>query len=216
MADRKLKRDEQKTRRELELVFQASFKQETKSAGWGYLKPTPYKRIGEWFITLHPMIWKDAEKAELWAMVKPFGIDDLVSRILGFAGLDGEPLSLRARGPHCLVPPMFTTSIETHGDLGEMVDLAMKFEKMVADRVRTMTLDDFIVFSTDNRPPGKVSLNEAATLILAGRLDQAAALCESAVASKQWGGPARATEAGQVIGFFELALAWLRNSARQK
>jgi hypothetical protein len=214
VSGRKLTREEQKARRELEKAFQASLKQQVKAAGWGYIKPTSYKRIGEWLVALHPVVWTDAERSEMWAWVKPFPIDDLISRILGFEGLDGKPLSLLARGPHCLVRPMYICAVESGGDLNRMTGLASEFSKKVTASVEALALGDFIAFTADDVPVGKVSVNQVAALILAGRSDEATALCEKAVAAKQWGGPARAAADGSVVGFFELALAWLRKGPK--
>ena len=210
MNDRKLTRDEKKARRELDKAFQAAHKQQAKAAGQGYLKPTAFKRIGEWFVTLDPVIYTDAARAELQATVKPFAIDDLISRILGFDGLDGSPLSLRARGPHALVLPIWTRDIETGGNVEAMLSLSADFAEEVASKVQSLSLVNFIEFISKDGPAGQVSYNHVAAMILANRPDEALVLCEKAVASKQWGGPARVTEDGRMVGFFELAMGWLR------
>ena len=210
MTERKLNREEQKARRGLEKAFQSGLKLQAKATGWGYLKPSFFKRIGDWFVDLHPTFWTDAERSKISACVKPFAIDDLMSRILGFEGLDGPPLSLRARGPHCLVRPMFDRSVECGGDVDRMLDIAADFSIVVTSDVKALSLDDFIDFTADDVPEGQVSVNQVGALILAGRSEEAVVLCNKAVAARQWGGPARTSADGRIVGFFELARAWLQ------
>jgi hypothetical protein len=211
VTEKKLTRGEKKARKELSKAFDASFKIEAKQAGWGYIKPTAFKRIGDWFVCLNPSISTEAERAQLMGTVKPFAIDDLMSKILGFGGLEGTPLSLRARGPYSLVVPMFTTSIEAGGRVDAMVGLASDFMREIEPRAGQLTYEDFITF-VDDRPSGTVGDNQVAARILAGRKEEALSLCESAIASKQHGSNARVTEDGQIVSFFELARHWIRNS----
>ena len=206
---RKLTRDEKKARRDLEKSFQAEFKKQSKAAGWSYLKPTAFKRMGEWFVGLNPIIWTDAKRAQLQVTVKPYDLDDLMSRILGFGGLDGSPLSLRTRGPHALVVPIWSHNIESEGDLDKMLSNSTEFIDEVPSKLATLSLDDFIKFVATGGPANSVSYNHVAALILAKHPGEAHALCQQAIASKQWGGPARMTESGQIIGFFELTKQWL-------
>ncbi|OWQ94417.1 hypothetical protein CDQ91_15700 [Sphingopyxis witflariensis] len=205
MSETKLNGAEKRARRELGKLFDAAWKREAKAAGWGYLKPTSFKRIDDWFVYLDPEISTERNSSKISAAVKPFAIDDLMSRILGFEGLDGTPLSLRARGPHCLVVPMFSSSIE--GDLNRMIELATEFSKTMPVRVEGLTLADFADFSA--APAGHVSAEQVAALILAGEEEEAAKLCDLAIAIKQWGGPARTTADGKIVSFFHFARQWI-------
>lgn len=216
MAERKLTREEKSARRSLEKAFQTAHKQQAKSAGWGYLKPTAFKRIGEWFVTLDPIIWTDAERAQLQATIKPFAIDDLMSHIMGHGGLDGSPLSLRARGPHTLVIPMWTQDIEAEGNIDAMLRLSADFAEEVCAKVQSLLLDDFIEFVSRDYPVGKVKCELVAAMILNNRLGDALTLCEQAIATKQWGGPARVTEDGRIIGFFEFAKLWINRTEMER
>ncbi|WP_423601988.1 hypothetical protein [Sphingomonas sp. MS122] len=207
-------RDEQRLRKAMAIEFDRTFKASSKLRKWGYLKPTAFVRRGAWFVAFHPTIWVDARRSELGISVKPFALDDLVSRIMLHDGLDDTPLSLRARGPHCLVRPMFVGSIESDGrDVREMDALANRFADESLDRVAGMTLDDFIEFTRDDVPPGKASVNHVAALILVGRHREAMQLCDMAISTKQWGGPARIDERGATTGFFELAGRWIGREA---
>jgi hypothetical protein len=203
----KLNRDQKRERRVLAKAFDNAWKREAKLAGWGYLKPTSFKLIGDWFVAINPTISTERFASDISATVKPFLIDDLMSRLMGFDGLDGKPLSLRARGPHCLVVPMFRCSIEEEGDLPDMVKTALEFLNSIPSRIAATTLEDFIAIAAP--PSGQVSANQVAALILGGREQEAADLCKDAIAKKQWGGPGRITEDGKVITFFQLALRWI-------
>lgn len=145
--------------------------------------------------------------SDISATVKPLLIDDLMSRIMGSDGLDGTPLSLRARGPHCLVVPMFSCSIENEGDLAEMVKAGLDFLKSISSRIAATTMEDFIAIAAP--PLGQVSANQVAALILGGREQEAADLCRDAIAANQWGGPARTTAEDKVVTFFHFALRWI-------
>jgi len=212
MTEKKLTRNEQKARRELEKAFQPAFKQEAKAAGWGYLKPTSFKRIDEWFVSLNPVIWTDSNRFQLQVNVKPFMIDDLMSRIIGFEGLDGTHLSLRARGPHCLVTPMFIEDISSETDFDRMLVRSTEVMASLNGRIGSLSVNDFVEFAANGVPPDHVGYNHVAALILAERSEEALSLCERAMAIKQWGGPARVREDGQMIGFFELAAKWIRRT----
>lgn len=207
MSEMKLNGAEKRARRELGKLFDAAWKGEAKAAGWGYLKPTSFKRIHDWFVYLDPEISTERNSSKISATLKPFAIDDLMSRILGFEGLDGASLSLRARGPHCLVVPMFSSSIEGDGGLDRMIELAVEFSKTIPVRVEALTLTDFADFSA--APAGHVSANQVAALILAGKGEEAAKLCDLAISIKQWGGPARSAADGKVVSFFHLARQWI-------
>jgi hypothetical protein len=210
MAVAKLSRDQKKARRDMEALIHKEFKTDSKTRKWGYLKPSAFNKLGDWFVCIQPMIWTDEVKSQIWACVKPYAIDDLISKILGFDGLDGSPLSLRARGPHCLVRPMVISSIESDGDVDLMMSLTRKFFLEFDGKISALSLNDFIAFSHDDVPVGKVSVNETAALILADRGEEASRLCDQAIDSKQLGGPSRVTEDGRIIGFFELTKQWLR------
>lgn len=199
--------DEKRARRELVKSFDVAWKPKAKAAGWGYVKPTSFTKIGDWFVYLDPMISTERNASVVSATVKPFLIDELISRILGFEGLDGAPLSLRARGPHCLVIPMFTCAIESGGDLSRMIELAAEFSESMPARVEVLTLNDFIALAAP--PAGQISVNQVAALILAGREEEASAFCDLAIAAKQWGGPARVTADGKIVSFFHFASQWI-------
>ncbi|MFK0299908.1 hypothetical protein ACIQTU_11905 [Brevundimonas sp. NPDC090276] len=203
----KLSSAERRMRRELAKSFDAAWKPRAKAAGWGYIRPTSFKQIGEWFVYVDPQISTERNRSEITATFKPFYIDDLISRIMGFNGLDEAPLSLRARGPHCLVIPMYTSSIERDGNLGEMIEAAEIFLTSLRTRVEALTLDDFIAFTAP--AAGQVSANQVAALIMAGRDEEADALCKLAIAIKTWGGPARVASDGRMVSFFELAARWI-------
>jgi hypothetical protein len=207
MSEARLNGVEKRARRELQKMFDAAWKREAKAAGWGYLKPTSFKRIDEWFVYLDPEISTERNSSKISATVKPFAIDDLMSRILGFEGLDGTSLSLRARGPHCLVVPMFSSPIEGDGGLDRMIELAAEFSETIPARVDALTLVDFADFSA--APTGHVSTNQVAALILAGKEAEATNLCDLAISLKQWGGPARSTVDGKIVSFFHLARRWI-------
>lgn len=203
----KLNRDQKRERRELAKAFDDAWKREAKLSGWGYLKPTSFKSIGEWFVYMNPTISTERFASDISATVKPLLIDDLMSRIMGFDGLDGTPLSLRARGPHCLVVPMFSCSIEKEGDLADMVEAGLDFLNSMPSRIAATTMEDFIAIAAS--PLGQVSANQVAALILGGREQEAADLCRDAIAANQWGGPARTTAEGKVVTFFHFALRWI-------
>jgi len=209
MIEAKLNVAEKRARRELEKLFDAAWKREAKAAGWGYLKPTSFKRMDKWFVYIDPAISTERKSSKINATVKPFAIDDLMSRILGFQGLDATPLSLRARGPHCLVVPMFSSSIESDGDLARMIELAAEFLMTMPARIEALTLRNFADFSAS--PTGNVSAAQVAALILAGEKAEAAKLCDQAASSEQWGGPARLTEDGKIISFFQFARRWIED-----
>jgi hypothetical protein len=215
MGEQKLSSDERKARRNLEKEFLPAFKQQAKSQGWGYLKPTAFQCVGEWFVSINPVVYTETRRTELQATVKPFAIDDLMSRICGFDGLEGTALSLRARGPHCLVLPMWTIDIDSDRDLAKMLDASAAFFSAVASKVNNLTLADFVSFVGEGAAPGQISYNHVAALILAQRDNEALVLCRRANEIKQWGGPAKVTEDGRMIGFFELASAWLQNNPQK-
>jgi hypothetical protein len=212
MESRKLTRDEQKARRDLEKLFHAGLKQQAKATGWGFLKPTSFRRMGEWFVTVDPVVWTDAERSQLHIKVKPFVIDDLMAKIMSLKGLDDTPLSLRARGPHCLVRSMFVTDVEAGGDIDKMLELSSVVFEEVESKIDLLSIDDFIVFSVDDVPSGKMSVNQIAALILAQRSDEARTLCEQAIEANQQGGPSRITDCGQIVSFFECCVRWLSDS----
>lgn len=211
MKSEKLTKDQVKARKALDKSYHPLLKQAAKSAGWGYLKPTPFGLVNDWFVDFHPQISTEAFRATLSSTVKPSKIDDLVSRIMGHEGLTGTPLSLLARGPHVLVVPMFNDSIERDGDPELMTDASLAAMAETRIRLETLKLENFIEFVADS-PTGNVNVAHVAALILAQRRDEAAMLAERAVAAKQWGGPARVTEDGRLVGFFEMALGYLRHS----
>ena len=205
----KLKRDEQQARKAIVKAFDGRFRAWAKARKWGYLKPTAFLKASEWFVDFSPGINTDIHRAVLSCKVKPFALDDLVSRILLFEGLDGKPLSLRARGPHCLVRPMFDVSVENEiDDVNAILKIAEKFSDEALGQIASLTLDDFIAFCGDGFAE-RVSIEQVAALILANRNDEALHLCEKAILTKQWGGPARMTDDGKLIGFFELARRWI-------
>lgn len=204
----KLSREHKKARKALASEVDAAFKAAARARKWGYLKPTAFLRFDDWFVSFDLTVSTEARRSEIQVKIKPFALDDLVSRIMLHDGLDGTPLSLRARGPHCLVVPYFSQSIENDREDAEaMVEAAVGFAEASLKRIETLTLNDFIEFSRN--PSGNVSVNQVAALILAGRNDEALQLSEAAILAKQWGGPARITEGGQMVGFFELARRWL-------
>lgn len=207
-----LSKDERKARRSIEPAFNQAFRVRTKSIGWGYLKPTAFKQLGEWFVAFHPVIWSDERRAQLSANIKPFAIDELMSRIMGFGSLEGSPLSLRARGPYCLVRPIRTASIESDGNIDAMLLASSSFMDEAVSFLDVLSLDDFVEFSRDDVPAGKISVNAVAALILAGRTDEALEASEAAIAAKQSDGPARMTEDGHILSFFDLAKRWIKNS----
>jgi len=202
----KLNAKEQKARRDLAKAYHEAFKKEARSSGLSYLKPTPFKRLGDWFVAFYPSIWTDEVKAEISANVKPYAIDDLFGDILGYPSLVGEPVSLRARGPHCLTLPMFSAAIESDGDVEAMVQKSKVFMEETLARVPTLTIDEFIDFSGVDRPAERVSENQVVAMILAGRRDEAARLCELAVARKQTSSLSGFTPDGERAGLFSLAL----------
>lgn len=202
----KLTAKEQKMRRDLAKAYHEAFKKRARSSGFSYLKPTPFKRVGDWFVDFYPSIWTDEVKAEISAHVKPYAIDDLFADILGYSSLAGTPLSLRARGPHCLTLPMFSAAIESGGNVEDMVRKSMDFMEMTLARVQTLTIDEFIDFSGMDRPPERVSENQVVAMILAGRRDEAARLCELAVAQKQTSSRSGFAPNGERTGLFSLAL----------
>ena len=168
--------------------------------------------MGDWFVTFGPQISTEIIRATLDSAIKPFEIDELVSQIMGHGSLEGTPLSLRARGPHVLVLPRYTVSIEREGDVSAMVDAAVTAMQETRERLQTYTMDDFIETSKD-RPVGQIGVDTVAALILAGRIDEAQVLAEQAVERRQWGGPARITSDGQMIGFFQFALRHINEAA---
>ena len=155
MSEPKLNRDERAARRALEKQLLPAFKQQTKEDGWGYLKPTAFRRVGEWFVAVNPIVYTERYRTALQATVKPFAIDDLMSRICGFEGLENAALSLRARGPHCLVLPMWTIDIESNGSLPDMLNAAAAFLRDVVARVNALALTDFVSFAGEAPPPGR-------------------------------------------------------------
>jgi hypothetical protein len=208
-----LSRDEKKARKAIEPAFNQAFKTAAKAKGWSYLKPTAFKQIGEWFVAFDPVVWTDERLAELWANIKPFEIDELMSRIMGFKGLAAHPLSLRARGPHCVVRPMRTISIESGGDVDAMLRISSDFMDDTISFLSTLSLADFVEICREDLPAGQVSANFVAALVLSGRREEALEACESAISSKQWGGPARMTDDGRMYSFFEFAKRWIANES---
>jgi hypothetical protein len=203
---------EKKARKTLEKSFEASLRIAAKNAGWSYLKPTPFARYGEWFVSISPLIWTDEIKAQAQANIKPFGIDDLMSRILCFGSLAEKPLSLRARGPYCLVRSMLTSDIERGGNVDLMIGATLEFMKETASILENLTMDQFIEFCRDDRPIGMISDNLVAALILANRTPEARVLCDEAIANNQMGSNGRSIEDGRIVGFFELATRWMNQN----
>jgi len=204
----KLTREEKKARKQLEKDLALLIKRDAKARGWGYADKTIFRRQGDWFIHATPIVSSERRHTDFQVTVKPFALDDIVSRILGFNGLDGAPLSLRSRGPHCLVLPLYALDIEDEGaDVGRMAERLWAFADDKLAEVDQMTLDDFIAFARGDNP-SRINQEIVAALILAKRLEEAKTLCETAIAAKQWSGSARMTQDGRLVGFFEFARAW--------
>jgi len=102
---------------------------------------------------------------------------------------------------------MFTYSIEMQGDLSMMVNAGLDFINSIPNRVAPLIMDDFIDIAAP--ASGQRSADHVAALILAGRDEEAAAICRDALAVKEWGGPARTTADGKIVTFFDFALRWI-------
>jgi hypothetical protein len=208
MSMTKLTREEKKARKQMEKDLVLLLKRDAKAHGWRYADKTIFRQQGDWFVDGMLIVYSDRWLTEIQISVKPFALDDIVSRILGFGGLDGTPLSLRSRGPHCLVLPIDKLNVEERGsDVGLMADRIWAFAEAKLGEIERMTLDDFIASERSHNASG-IRQELVAALILAERLEEAKALCETALAAKQWGGSARTTSEGRIVGFFELARAW--------
>lgn len=104
-----------------------------------------FKLIGEWFVYMNMMILIEWFVFDIFVMVKLFFIDDLMSCIMGFDGLDGMFFFFCVCGLYCLVVLMFSCLIENEGDFVEMVKVGLDFLKFIFFCIVVMIMEDFIV-----------------------------------------------------------------------
>ena len=174
----RLSRIEQKERRELEKKFLAIFKNLAKSRGWEFLKPTAFRQIGDWFVTLDPSIYLDEVKAHIGFKIKPISIDSLITEIAHGRPLDRHPLSLLARGPHCLTSDYLTEPLPPTGPADLMLSHAEGFMAEVEKIAQSFSLEDFYKFESRESSRGDVSQNALMAKVIAGDFVEARKLIE--------------------------------------
>jgi hypothetical protein len=174
----RLSRIEQGERRELETKFLVAFKTLAKSSGWEFLKPTAFRQIGDWFVTLDPSIYLDEVKARIGFKIKPITIDSLITEIAHGRPLERHPLSLLARGPHCLTLDYASEPLPPTGPVDLMLAHAKGFMAEAEKIAESFSLDDFYIFESQERPRGDVSQNALMALLIAGDFVSARKLIE--------------------------------------
>ena len=176
----RLSRIEQGQRRELEKEFLAAFKTLAKSCGWDFLKPTAFRQIGDWFVSLDPSIYRDEVKAHVGFKIKPITIDSLITEIAYGRPLERHPLSLLARGPHCLTLDYVTEPLPPNGPVDLMLSHAEGFMAEAEKIAQSFTLEDFYAFESRERPRGDVSQNALMAKLIVGDFVEVRKLIERA------------------------------------
>jgi hypothetical protein len=196
-------------RKALEAEFLVQLKILSKELGWGFLKPTPFKRVGDWFVDVNPSIYRDEVKAHISLNIKPFDIDDMLSRMTFGEGMDQQPLSLRARGPLCLTTPCLEMKLPAEGPVEEMVRISRLFLEESEKIAQGYDLDAFISFVGEIDERRGVNMNAVAARVLQGDFVRARQLVNAGLQRGDKGNLGRMTTDGKFLWFFDLADKWL-------
>ena len=208
-STKRLTREEQRERKALETEFLLSCKALGKELGWGFSKPTLFRRIDSWFVYITPGIYRDERKAHLSLSIKPFAIDDLLSRMMFGGGIPDKPLSRRTGGPLCLVVPIEYRDLPACGPLDLMLDVTRSFLLAAEEKARAYDLDNFIADHGEFDRRGHVYTNAVAARVLQGNLERARELVSLAIANAEEGNLGTWSPGWNITSFFQFADKWL-------
>jgi hypothetical protein len=177
-----------------------------KGTPWRSASGVLFAQRNGWFLALHEMTNIVREETRARFVVKPMAIDPIFWDLVGEPQLRSESLSFRYFG--ALTCPGLIIGEPDIGEEGGPPSIAGRMlERAEAklDEVALWTTDEFLRGIEGSVNPGRLFATTIATLISAGRADDALARCEEAIARQQVGG-----FLGRRGSFPETAAAWIR------
>jgi len=204
------RREHEKSRKALRAAVAAALKKNARAKGWRFAQGSLFREHDGWFVEVRSGPWVGEDRTVAEFLAKPMALDPLFWDIVRTPENSSQPLSFRAFGAWtCQGPALTEAQIPEDGGAEHIADRILDWanERLASPPLpfEVGALATFI--ETQPGPSGLTGRSFAALvalLALAGRLDEARALCVAAIN--------RGERGGYILGaqsFPELALDWI-------
>jgi hypothetical protein len=188
----KISQSEYRARHAYRRALDKALRPASRNTGWRCARGSLFQEKSEWFISAFAgvtIFWRET-RAHLW--VKPMGVDPIFWDIVGAPENHAAPLSFRALGAWTCRSPAFAESTIDEGEWGAVgvAERVVSWASSVAETLGgAYSIDDYLKFlAADPRASTYYLPVLVSTLLLAGRSDEAEALCADAQQRGEIGG----------------------------
>lgn len=210
------RREYEKSRKALRSAVAAALKKLARVNGWRFAQGSIFREQGGWFVEVRGEPWIGENRTTAEFRAKPMALDPVFWQIVKTPENATQPLSFRLFGAWtCQGPVWSETQIPEEG---EAESIALQILDWANDQAtnppmpfEAHVLAKFIEDQPEGRGLKGGWLAELVTLLaLAGRLDEARAMCITAINNSESGGYSVGEKS-----FPELALDWIANKSHQ-